>query len=182
MRRASMWLAVGIALVIGAGCGDASVEPDAVEGVDAVDVEAPFIGTWELENIESREADGTLRARDSELPMGFLMYDAAGYMGVVIMGRDRQPYAGEQRTPEEALRAFSSYTSYFGEFSVDGAEQEVTHHLRGSLNPRGKGSDYVRGFDFESARFSSERGQNATMYSTCWAWANHCRHGVRMTP
>ena len=57
-----------------------------------------------------------------------------------LHGRDdhaeRPPrYAGAEPTPEEALAALTSYTSYFGTFSVNDAQGVVTHHVQGSLNP-----------------------------------------------
>ena len=47
-------------------------------------------------------------------------------------------------TPDEALAALLTYTSYFGRFTVNEGEGFLTHHLEGSLNPRGAGSDYKR--------------------------------------
>ena len=51
-------------------------------------------------------------------------------------------------TAQEALQDYSAYISYFGRFTVNEEERMVTHHLEGSLNPGGVGSDYERSYDF----------------------------------
>ena len=75
------------------------------------------------------------------------MYDGA-HMGVVIQQEGRQPYAGDRRTPEEALAAVTTYTSYFGTYSVNEGAGYVTHHVKGSLSPRGTGADNQRLYEF----------------------------------
>ena len=145
-----------VALVIGActltGCADAVPPPELSQANDLVhvadDTAARFAGTWELIDVERRNADGEVLPADPVDRLGYLMYDPAGYMGVVIQTGDREAYASANPTPEEAHEALRTYTSYFGAFSVDEAAGEVTHHLRGSLNPSGVGSNYVRGFEF----------------------------------
>lgn len=141
------------------GCADPTPSsddsgPPPASETSATSASDPFVGTWRLANIESRDGAGETIPREAPLSSGYIMYDAGGYMGVVIQGANRQPYAGERRTPEEALAALRSYTSYFGHFSVDEETQKVTHHLIGSLNPSGAGSDYVRGFEFEGNRLT----------------------------
>jgi len=110
-----------------------------------------FAGTWKLARIERVGPKGELLpapaapAFGSPNPVGFLMYDASGYMGVTIMQSGRAKYAGPEPTPEEARAALTSYVSYFGTFSVDEpvkgsaldipADGVVTHRVQGSLNP-----------------------------------------------
>ena len=69
-------------------------------------------------------------------------------MGVTLMQPDREPYAGDAPTPEEALDRLGTYTSYFGTYTVNEAEGYITHHLLGSINPSAAGSDYQRFFMF----------------------------------
>jgi len=100
-----------------------------------------FVGTWRLARIERLGPKGDLLpapaapAFGSPNPVGFLMYDPAGYMGATIMQSGRPKYAGAEPTPDEAKAALTSYVSYFGTFSVDEAGGVVTHHVQGSLNP-----------------------------------------------
>ena len=98
------------------------------------------------------------------------IYDPAGYMGVTIMQPDRQPYASNQRTPEEALASYSSYSSYFGTFTVNEAEGFLTHHLEGSLNTRGAGSDYKRFYTFSGNRLTLQPPAGASGDKTQLTW------------
>ena len=75
-------------------------------------------------------------------------------MGVTLMQPDRRPRAGNQLTPEEALASYSTYTSYFGTFTVNEAEGFVTHHLEGSLNTGGAGSDNKRFYTLSGNRLT----------------------------
>jgi hypothetical protein len=98
-------------------------------------------GTWKLVRVERLGPKGDILpapaapAFGSPNPVGVLMYDPNGYMGVTIMQSGRQKYAGVEPTPDEAKAALASYVSYFGTFSVDEAGGIVTHHVQGSLNP-----------------------------------------------
>ncbi len=102
--------------------------------------------------------------------LGYIIYDPAGYMGVTIMQPDRPPYAGNQRTPEEALASYSSYSSYFGTFTVNEAEGFLTHHLEGSLNTRGAGSDYKRFYALSGNRLTLRppAGENGNKTLLTW--------------
>ena len=112
------------------------------------DPAAAFHGAWELVSIVRHSADGEELSRNEE-STGFIMYDPAGAMGVVIQGADRQAATpGTRATPKERLAAYRSYTAYFGAFTVDPDERAVTHHLRASMNPNAAGSDYVRNYEF----------------------------------
>lgn len=107
-----------------------------------------FAGAWSLARIERRDANGELLSPPIEDRLGYIMYDTSGHMGVTIMRPDRQPYSEGGPTPDEALALIGTYTSYFGRFSVNEDEGYVTHHLVGSLDPRGAGSDYQRFYTF----------------------------------
>ena len=144
--RSSYCALVGVVLLLG-GCASPTSD-EAAAALPAGDPGAPFHGAWELASIVRYSGDGEELSRN-ESSTGFIMYDPAGTMGVVIQGADRAPYAGDEATPEETLAAYRSYTSYFGGFTVDSEAGTVTHHLRASLNPSGTGSDYVRHYSFE---------------------------------
>ena len=106
--------------------------------------ERQLVGAWSLARIERRDAGGDPLSPPVEDRVGYLIYDASGHMGVTLMRPDREPYSAGGPTAEEASAQFGSYTSYFGQFSVDDAQGAVTHHLEGNLDPGGVGADYVR--------------------------------------
>ncbi len=144
--RTSHLAFIGVVLLL-CGCADPGTDEAPAAALPADDPGARFHGAWELASIVRYAADGEELSRN-ESSTGFIMYDPAGTMGVVIQGADRQPYTGAEATPEEILAAYRSYTSYFGGFTVDPEAGTVTHHLRASMNPSGAGSDYLRHYEF----------------------------------
>lgn len=143
-----------VALSASVACG-ASAPPPPDSAASSAVMAAPrsselhrFAGAWSLARIERRDADGELLAPPIEDRLGYLIYDAAGYMGVTLARPDRTPYSEDGPTADEALAQLGSYTSYFGRFTVNEAEGFVTHHLEGSLDPSGTGSDYQRFYTF----------------------------------
>lgn len=119
-----------------------------------LDSRAQFVGTWALLRVERYDAGGERLpppeppAFGASTPAGFLMYDAHGHMGVVIVQEGRQRSAAARLTPDEALAAVTSYTSYFGPYTVNAGEGYVTHHVEGSLSPGGAGRDNRRYYEF----------------------------------
>ena len=176
MRRFLMMLLGSVALMVPVGCGDTAPPAEmaelASEGADvsATDANNQFAGAWRLVSIERRDADGELVAPLIEDRLGYIIYDASGHMGVTLMQPDRPLFAGDEPTPEEALAAVSTYTSYFGTFTVNEAEGFVTHHLEGSLNPRGTGSDYKRFYRFSGDRLTLQPpvGENGIKSELTW--------------
>lgn len=144
MRRKLIPLFGPVTLVALSACG----------GGAPADPTSQFAGAWTLVKIERFDGDGELLAPPIEDRVGYIIYDPSGYMGVTIMQPDRRPYAGNQPTSAEALANYSTYTSYFGTFTVDEAEAFLTHHLEGSLNTRGAGSDYKRFYTFSGNRLT----------------------------
>ena len=148
------WLS---AIAVVTGCADTSapVEPAALESSSSEPLASPndaFAGAWSLVRIERRDEAGELTEPVIEDRVGYLIYDPAGYMGVTLMQPDRALYAAENPTPDEALAALRTYTSYFGRYTVNEADGYVTHHLEGSFNPRGTGADNQRFYRFEDNR------------------------------
>ena len=120
----------------------------------AADPLAPFVGNWELVRRERITADGELLPMpDPPAPgatgeVGYIMYDAAGYMGVVIQPPGRPVWAGAEPTGEEAVGQLGTYTSYFGTFTVNAAEGYVTHHLHGNVRPPDAANNNQRFYEF----------------------------------
>ena len=108
-----------LGLVALSACSGSAPAAEAAEETPVVDLatavaNSQFAGAWRLVKIERFAASGELLEPPIEDRLGYIIYDPAGYMGVTIMQPDRQPYASNQRTPEEALASYSSYSSYFG--------------------------------------------------------------------
>ena len=159
MRRKLLVLLAFVGFVVGFGCADTAPPADRaddppVTGASAAESRANFVGNWELVRVERVGADGEFLpppeppSFGSGGAVGYIMYDSAGYMGVVIMQAGRQPYAGDMPTPGEAAAALRSYTSYFGTFTVNEAEGYVTHHLQGNVRPPAAANDNKRFYEF----------------------------------
>ncbi len=153
--RPGFVLFASVAVVLTFGCGGEAppAEPEAeaaapAEAAADTSVNERFAGAWSLTRVERRDADGELMGEPRTERLGYIIYDASGHMGVTLMNPDRQPYAGDTPTAEEALDRLGSYTSYFGTYTVTEAEGYLTHHLLGSLNPSGAGSNYQRFYTF----------------------------------
>ena len=104
--------------------------------------EDAFVGTWDIEVIEAKRADGSWSpatgGRLGVRPLGYIMYDSGGRMAVQIMRRDRPEFTSEDRargTAEELKAAFAGYAAYFGTFEVNEEESYVVHHRMGHLFP-----------------------------------------------
>lgn len=132
-----------------------------------------FLGTWKLIATETRDAKGQVIAPATPPPAGregFITYAPSGYMGVVIMQGGRQKYAAQQPTADEARAAVSSYTSYYGPFTVNEAEGFVTHHAEGALSPAMSGVDQKRFFTIAGNRLTLRppAGASGNQQSLTW--------------
>lgn len=159
MPRKLLVLLALVSVVIGSGCSEPPPPVDQSEEIpppdtSATDPRAQFVGNWELVRRERITADGELLPLpDPPSPgaageVGFIMYDPAGYMGVVIMPPERPPYADDSPTGEEAAGALGTYTSYFGTFTVNEAEGYLTHHLQGNVRPPDAANNNQRFYEF----------------------------------
>lgn len=154
-------------------CGG-SPGPGDTTGAAAMDplsaAQSRFVGTWSLASIERRDVEDEPLAPMLEDRLGYLIYDASGYMGLTIMRPERAPYPDDGPTAEEALAQLGSYASYFGRFTVDEAEGIVTHHVEGSLDPRGEGSDYERVYTLTEERLTLQPPPGADGSKTLVTW------------
>lgn len=69
----------------------------------------------------------------------YIIYTSSGHMMVHLMdNKGRVKYAGAQPTPDEALKAYQSYTAYFGRFRTYENQNPkfVYHSLQGSTGLR----------------------------------------------
>src|SRR5436190_1703917 len=119
----------------------------------------PFIGTWRLEVYEFRYEDGSTRRPFGDHPVGFIMYDALGNMGVHFSALDRPPFAAgvvDKGTPEERIAAFNTFRAYFGTYHYDESAHTVTHVVVQGSDPNYSGTNQVRRFTFAADLLSLE--------------------------
>jgi hypothetical protein len=110
-----------------------------------MNAQLPLIGTWRLVTMETRSVTG--RVWPGLYDDGYLLYTTDGYMCGVLTKGHRARFGTESHTSgsiDEKVRAFDSYISYGGSYSVDG--EIVTHHVQFSLFPNRVGTDQVRRF------------------------------------
>ena len=157
MPKKLLGLLALVAMAVSSGCSEPAMEEaaDTAEMKAApADPRAQFVGNWELVRRERIDANGELLpppdppAPGAEGEAGYIMYDAAGYMGVVIQPPGRSTWAGEEPTGEEAVGQLGTYTSYFGTYTVNEAEGYLTHHLQGNVRPPDAANDNQRFFEF----------------------------------
>ncbi len=114
-----------------------------------------FAGVWKLVSEETRDAKGeVVRRPPNAQRTGYIAYDPAGYMGVVLAYSTRATFADRQATPPEALEAMRTYNSYWGSFAVDEPRGTVTHQTFGALSPGFSGSNQVRKFTIAGNRLT----------------------------
>lgn len=78
----------------------------------------------------------------------YIIYTPTGHMMVHLMDKEgRTKYAGAQPTPDEALKAYRSYTGYFGRFTTyeNYTPRFVMHNQQGTTSPSG-GVDATKRF------------------------------------
>ncbi len=167
---------LGSLAVLGAWPETASPQAGKRPSASRADAKNRFVGTWKLMAIERFTPNGELLsppappAFGSPNPTGFIVYDAAGYMGVTIMQSGRQKFAGGQPTVDEAKAALLSYTSYCGTFSVNDADGVVTHHIQTSLNPNNTGTDQRSSFQFSGDRLVLKPSRDADGIQAQLTW------------
>ena len=145
--------ALAVTNAISAQRGGAPPDPAAVRASNN-----KFAGVWKLVGEETRDGKGEIvPARDNAsnpARFGYITYDPAGYMGVVLSWTTRAKFAGRQPTPPEARDAMNSYNSYWGSFAVNEARRIVTHQTFGALSPSFAGTNQERGFTIAGNRLT----------------------------
>jgi hypothetical protein len=114
-----------------------------------------FAGVWKLVGEETRDANGqvVVRGANGGNPRtGFIAYDPAGYMCVVLAWLKQPVLAGRQPTLEEARAALGAYNSYWGSFAVNESRSIVTHQTMGALSPAFGGTNQERKFTIAGNR------------------------------
>ena len=105
----------------------------------------PLIGTWRLVTRENQSLDGHISHPFGRDAVGYILYNADGYMSVTIMRPDRVNFAlGDllAGSPEEKVQAAETYMSYGGRYEFRG--DIVIHHVEVSLFPNWVGGRQER--------------------------------------
>ncbi len=121
-----------------------------------------LIGAWRLVRIERLGPDGPITEPFYQAESdGLIVYDAAGWMSVQILGGHRPALdtpanriAPSTDQSHQATKAalLDSYYAYFGTWHVDEAASTVTHQISGALYPDEIGMRYAQHVSFEGDR------------------------------
>jgi hypothetical protein len=108
-----------------------------------------IVGTWRMVGSQTQAVDGAgpVTYPRGAKPSGYIIYDPDGMMYVQIMNSQetRPSQAGpDQLSVEDQAKAFSSYTAYFGPYTIDETDGSVVHHVVGNTNPRSVGNAQKR--------------------------------------
>lgn len=106
-------------------------------------------------SLDMKSLEGEVFHPYGEAPQGMLIYDASGYMSVVLMRPGRPKFLGGDPlsgTAEELKEAFEGFDAYSGRYEVDLEKGIVTHHLEACRFPNWEGTDQVRYFELSGDR------------------------------
>ncbi len=111
-----------------------------------------IVGTWLLESMERRYADGGTARPLGEAPVGRLTYTSDGYMQAILMpgGRTRFDSGDIYGTPEERVEGANHFVSYAGRYELRG---DVVHHYPDvSFFPNWEGAELRRKVELDGDR------------------------------
>ena len=116
-----------------------------VSGADS-DVDAQFIGTWVLQEIQARTESGEWVESEAlgRNPFGIIMYDKIGNMAVQIVRRDRSIPVEEEAVDE----IVNGYVAYTATYDVDKSASTITHHRKSHINAKLGRLSVVRFYEF----------------------------------
>ena len=114
-----------------------------------------LVGSWKLVSFESRDVNGSISYPWGKDTVGYLMYNADGYMSVTIMSSNRAKFSSEDLkggATEEKVAAADTYISYCGRYEVK--QDTVIHHIELSFFPNWIGVDQKRELSIDGNRLS----------------------------
>ena len=136
----NLWPVTGLVAVLLSGIQLAGMQDAA-----ASDVQKRLVGNWRLVSFDNFDEQGT--ARPAGYESGRIMYDAAGNMAAQLMRTGRKPLSTPPTETERAA-AYTGYVAYFGRYTIDPAQNRITHHVEGATNPNWPKTDLVRHYAF----------------------------------
>ena len=114
-----------------------------------------LVGSWKLVSFETRDANGSISYPWGKDALGYLMYNADGYMSVTVMSSNRLKFSSADvkgGTTEEKVAAADTYVSYCGTYEIQ--QDTVIHHIELSFFPNWIGVDQKRMLSIEGDRLS----------------------------
>ncbi len=96
------------------------------------------IGTWQLTSYQLKDNFGNLVFPFGEHAQGFLIYNKSGYVTAQIMKPGREKYDGKSLfdgNDKVLAESARGYISYVARYTVNVADNTVTHDIILSLNP-----------------------------------------------
>jgi len=114
-----------------------------------------LVGSWKLISFESRDANGSISYPWGKDTLGYLMYNADGYISVTIMSSNRPEFSSgdiKGGTTEEKVAAADTYISYCGTYEIQ--QDTIIHHIELSFFPNWIGVDQKRMLSIDGDRLS----------------------------
>lgn len=111
-------------------------------------------GSWRLVSFELRAPSGELSYPFGRDAVGYVFYNAQGYMSAAFMGANRaQPKSTDLADTAKGVN-FDAFNAYCGRFEVRG--DRVIHHVEVSSLPQWSGHDQERIFKVDGDRLILE--------------------------
>lgn len=87
-------------------------------------------GTWEIVSFSAQLPDGQILEPFGQNPVGRITYTVDGNVTTLLMHQQRNEADGHTSSREVQ----SSFTAYFGTYTVDVSQQIITHNVIASLS------------------------------------------------
>ncbi len=123
----------------------------AIAGCATKQAQRPWVGTWRMIAVESRDsAIGPWRRPFGDAPSGYVFYNADGSHAMNFTRTPVIPMfaAGSDRaaTDAEVRATYEGYFSWFGSYTVDVVRGTIIHRIEGSLWPSWRNTVQERPF------------------------------------
>ena len=106
-----------------------------------------ILGTWILESIFYKDANGERIGLYGDNPNGILMYDKHGYMHAQIAYKNRKKLSStalkSSGSTSEKIEAFDTYMAYYGRY-FETEPGTVIHKIEACLLPDWEGLELIR--------------------------------------
>lgn len=111
-----------------------------------------FVGTWALRQYRL-EKDGHAEEPLGPKPVGIIIYDAAGNMSCQLANPDAPdlPPGDEDSDGWRSKISYTSFSSYFGRWTIEPGHRVVHHHVTGALMPGWVDTVVSRDYRFDGA-------------------------------
>jgi Lipocalin-like domain len=150
------------------------IESGPLLGQEAPSLQAQLLGVWHLSRFEAVRSDGSTFVPFGAAVSGQLVYSSNGQMLVAWSGGERRKALDPSRpTPEEIAGWFRGFDAYWGTFEVVPGRGEVTHHVKGAVDPAVVGTDRVRKFELRR----DELILTVSPFPCWWELDSHCAPG-----